>query len=307
MLRVKLLGTIDAVWNALRALETFAQMEDEKSCMTSSQRRARIAVLWLLLTLPSGAPVQAAQGEYVPKSGQPGKDIVWVPTPAVMVDKLLDMAAITSQDYVVDLGSGDGRNVIAAAKRGARAHGIEYDADLVALSKRQAAKEGVADKATFEQADLFVADFSKATVIILFLTPEMNIRLRPKLLDLKPGARIVANSFAIGDWNADRTSVVTANCERWCTARLWIVPARVAGRWRLPQGELVLKQTYQTFSGTMIGPKGSAPLVGRLRGENIFFAAGKTRFTGRVDGDLIKGFARESGQDSEFRAKRIGN
>lgn len=282
-------------------------MEGERFRLTATLRRGLIAIFLLLPALPCDGPVGAAQSEYTPKSGQPGKDIVWVPSPTAMVEKLLDMAAVTSQDYVVDLGSGDGRNVIAAAKRGARAHGIEYDADLVELSKRQAVKEGVGDKTTFEKADIFLADFSKATVIVLFLTPEMNIRLRPKLLDLKPGARIVANTFAIGDWNADQTSVVTADCERWCTARLWIVPAKVAGRWRLPQGELALKQTYQTFSGTMTGPRGATPVVGRLRGENIFFAAGKTRFTGRVAGDVIDGLARESGKDSEFRASRIGN
>jgi hypothetical protein len=144
-------------------------------------------------------------------------------------------------------------------------------------------------------------------VIVLFLTPEMNIRLRPKLLELKPGTRIVANTFAIGDWNADQTWIAATNCERWCTARLWIVPAKVAGRWQLPLGELILKQTYQTFSGAMTAPKEAAPVAGRLRGENIFFAVGKTRYTGRVDGNVIEGLARESGKDSEFRAKRTGN
>ena len=162
----------------------------------------------VLFTVVNFAPLhaQTPHNEYTPKSGQPGKDIVWVPSPTVMVEKLLDMARVTPSDYVIDLGSGDGRNVIAAAKRGARAHGIEYDAELVEFSKRAAAKAGVADKATFEKADIFASDFSKATVIVLFLTPEMNIRLRPKLLALKPGARIVANTFAIGDWNADQSS-----------------------------------------------------------------------------------------------------
>src|SRR5690349_18432453 len=141
-----------------------------------------LAVALYLISLISPDPVRAASSDYVPKSGQPGKDIVWMPTPTAMVEKLLDMAQVTSSDYVVDLGSGDGRNVIAAARRGARAHGIEYDADLVEFSKRAAAKAGVGDKATFEKADIFVSDFSKATVVVLFLTPEMNIRLRPKLL-----------------------------------------------------------------------------------------------------------------------------
>ncbi len=279
-------------------------MNIRKFCRTAALRSLVAFFLWLPLLV--NETVRAGDSDYTPKSGQPGKDVVWVPSPMAMVEKLLDMAAVTPQDYVIDLGSGDGRTVIAAAKRGARAHGIEYDGNLVELSKRNATKESVGDKATFEEADVFAADFSKATVIVLFLTPEMNIRLRPKLLDLKPGTRIVANTFGIGDWNADRTSTIAGNCERWCLARLWIVPAKVAGRWRLPQGELILKQNYQTFSGTMTGAGGALPVAGRVRGGNIFFAAGKTRFTGRVDGDSIEGIARIAGKDREFRAKRIG-
>jgi SAM-dependent methyltransferase len=218
-----------------------------------------------------------------------------------MVQKMLDMAAVTASDYVVDLGSGDGRNVIAAAKRGARAHGIEYDADLVEYAKRLAAKEGVGDRATFERGDVFLADFAKATVVVIFLTPEMNRRLRPKLLDLKPGARVVANTFAIGDWNPDHIDSVSAGCEKFCTARLWVVPAKVAGTWTLAQGELTIKQSYQSFSGTLKSADGTAPVTGRLRGDQISFRAGKTQFTGRVDGSVIEGFARTAGVDSRFR------
>lgn len=223
-----------------------------------------------------------------------------------MVEKLLDMAHVTAQDYVFDLGSGDGRSVIAAAKRGARAHGIEYDAGLVALSRREAAKSAVGDKATFEQADVFSSDFSRATVVFLFLTPEMNIRLRPRLLDLRPGTRIVANTFGLGDWNADRTSVIGDGCERWCTARLWIVPAKIAGRWKFDERELILKQNYQTFSGTMKSSGATMSIAGRLRGENIFFAGGKTQFTGRVAGQVIEGLERTAGKDRPFKALRIG-
>jgi hypothetical protein len=222
-----------------------------------------------------------------------------------MVEKLLDMAAVTPRDVVIDLGSGDGRTVIAAAKRGARAHGIEYDAALVELSKRNAAKEGVGDRATFERGDVFERDFGKASVIVLFLTPEMNVRLRPRLLDLNPGTRIVANTFGIGDWNADRTATITGHCERWCTVRLWVVPAKVAGIWKMPLGVLTLKQAYQTFSGALKSPDGSASVAGRVQGENVFFAGGKTRFTGRVNGDVIEGIARTVGKDSKFRARRV--
>jgi SAM-dependent methyltransferase len=246
----------------------------------------------------------AEESDYTPKSGQPGKDIVWVPNPTAMVEKLLDMARITPDDYVVDLGSGDGRNVIAAARRGARAHGIEYNPELVEYSKRLAARENVSDRATFEQGDVFQTDFSKATVIVLFLSPEMNIKLRPRLLDLKPGTRIVANTFAIGDWNADDTETVAGSCEHFCTARLWYVPAKVAGRWKLPRGELIFKQTYQTFSGTLRSDRAVFPITGRLRADQIAFGAGGTQYTGRVNGNVIEGFARTGGVDSQFRAMR---
>lgn len=248
---------------------------------------------------------RAAEGEYAPQVGQPGKDVVWVPNPSVMVDKLLDMADVTAKDYVVDLGSGDGRNVIAAAKRGARAHGIEYNPDLVEFSKRLAAKEGLSSRATFEKADLFAADFSKATVVILFLLPEMNIKLRPKLLDLRPGTRIVANTFAIGDWNPDETASVEGECNSFCTGRLWYVPAKVAGAWKLPQGELRFEQTYQTVSGTLKTASGTVPVTGKLRGDQIQFSTSETQFTGRVAGNAIEGFARTSGKDAKFRATRV--
>jgi hypothetical protein len=263
---------------------------------------ATLAVIFLTFLVVT--PAQPAQNGYQPKSGQPGKDVVWVPNPDVMVQKMLDMAGVTAQDFVVDLGSGDGRNVIAAAKRGARSHGIEYDPDLVELSKRLASKERVSDRASFERGDVFQADFGKATVVVLFLTPEMNIRLRPKLLNLKPGSRIVANTFAIGDWNPDETFNASDNCERFCTARLWVVPAKVGGTWKLPQGELVLKQAYQTFSGTLVGASGAAAIAGRLRGEQINFSGGGTQYSGRVDGNGIEGFARTAGVDTKFRATR---
>ena len=247
----------------------------------------------------------AAQADYVPKSGQLGKDVVWVGNPEAMVQKMLDMAGVMPSDFVVDLGSGDGRNVIAAAKRGAHAHGIEYDPDLVEFSKRQARKEGVSDKTSFERGDVFLSDFSKATVVVLFLTPEMNRRLRPKLLSLKPGARVVANTFAIGDWNPDQISNDVSGCERFCTARLWFVPAKVSGTWKLPQGELTLTQVYQTFRGTLKNGDGVLPIAGRLRGDQVNFHAGKTQFTAQVESNVMEGFARTAGIDSKFRASRI--
>ena len=143
--------------------------------------------------------------EYQPEVGQDGKDVIWVPTPQALVDKMLDMAKVTPKDYVIDLGSGDGRTVITAAKRGSKALGIEYNPDMVELSKRNAAKEGVSDKATFVKADLFESDFSQAQVITMFLLSSINLKLRPKILDLKPGTRIVSNTFDMGDWKPDQT------------------------------------------------------------------------------------------------------
>ena len=259
-------------------------------------------VSFVSLVLPATAYTGAAQDDYAPKVGQPGKDVVWVPNPTAMVERLLDMAKVTPKDYVIDLGSGDGRNVIAAAKRGARAHGIEYNPDLVELSKREAKKEGVSGRVSFEIADLFKSDFSKATVVILFLLQEMNVKLRPKLLDLKPGTRIVANTFALGDWSADETSIVADSCEHWCTGRMWIVPAKVAGTWKLAQGELTVNQNYQTFSGMLKSTNGAMPVNGRLRGDQIVFSDGRTQYTARVEGNVMEGFARTSGVDNKFRA-----
>jgi SAM-dependent methyltransferase len=264
-----------------------------------------VTFCYLFLTALAFPPNTLAAADYAPKSGQPGKDVVWVGNPEVMVQKMLDIAGVTENDFVVDLGSGDGRNVIAAAKRGARAHGIEYDPDLVAFSKRAAAKERVSDKATFERGDVFVADFTKATVVVLFLTPEMNIRLRPRLLNLKPGTRVVANTFTIGDWNPDQIFNVAESCERFCSARLWFVPARVNGTWKLAADQLLLKQTYQTFSGSLKRDAGTLPVSGRLRGEQINFYTAKTQYTGRVDGDVMEGFARAAGIDDKFRATRV--
>lgn len=269
-------------------------------------RRWRVQVgAGVLALIFAGFSLSLAGESYQPKSGQLGKDVVWVGNPESMVQKMLDVAAVTPQDYVIDLGSGDGRNVIAAAKRGARAHGIEYNGELVELAKSLAAKERVSDRATFERGDIFAADFSKASVVVLFLTPEMNIRLRPKLLALKAGARVVANTFAIGDWNPDQSFTTSDNCEKFCSGRLWVVPAKVAGMWKLPQGELVIKQNYQSFSGTLTSGNGAVPIAGRLRGDQIAFTASGTQYTGKVEGAVIEGFARKSGVDSKFRGTLI--
>lgn len=186
-------------------------------------------ILPLLLAF-SLVPAASAQEGYKPRVGQEGKDSVWVPTSPELVEKMLDMAKVTKDDYVIDLGSGDGRMVIAAAKRGARALGVEYNADMVKLSQQAAKEAGVADRATFVQGDMFEADISKATVLALFLLPDNLRRLEPKFRALRPGTRIVVNSFGIPDWTPDETETLTENCTNWCTAMLYRIPPKVGGQ-----------------------------------------------------------------------------
>jgi precorrin-6B methylase 2 len=213
-----------------------------------------------------------------------------VPTSDALVNKMLDMAKVTPRDFVMDLGSGDGRTVIAAAKRGAKAMGIEYNTDMVALSKRNAEKAGVTRSATFVKADLFETDFSQATVITMFLLPEINLKLRPKILALKPGTRVVSNTFTMGEWQADETAELReeAGCSSWCTALLWVVPARAAGRYTLPDGELVLKQDFQMLSGTLRGASGPVTVEGRVRGEEVSFKANGKSYRGRMNGTKLE-------------------
>jgi SAM-dependent methyltransferase len=163
---------------------------------------------------------------FTPTVGQAGKDVVWVPTPQALVEKMLDMAKVTPKDFVIDLGSGDGRNVIAAAKRGARALGVEYEAQLVSIARKNAQAAGVADKAKFVQGDMFEADISQATVFALFLLPDNLRRLKPKFEKLKPGTRIVTNGFEIDGWEAKEIARIDKDCGGWCTAYLYILPAK---------------------------------------------------------------------------------
>jgi len=232
----------------------------------------------------------ATDRPFEPVVGQEGKDVVWVPTPYTLVEKMLDLAKVTPQDYVMDLGSGDGRNIIAAAKRGARATGVEYNPDMVELSRRTAEKAGVSDKATFVQGDMYEADISQATVMALFLLPENMRRLTPKFLALKPGSRIVANAFGIDGWEPDRTERIEGDCGSWCTALLFIVPAKVAGTWKLPQGELALEQKFQVISGTLSSGGKKVPITnGRMNGDQITFAVGGVTYVGQVKGDTMLG------------------
>jgi hypothetical protein len=251
----------------------------------------------------------SVSSEYEPSVGQEGKDVIWVPTCQVLVDQMLNMAKVTPQDHLIDLGSGDGRLVITAAKRGTRALGIEYNPDMVELSKRNAAKEGVSDKAQFIKADIFESDFSQATVITMFLLESINLRLRPQILNLRSGTRIVSNTFTMGEWKADQTFDVDdkKNCSDYSTAYLWIVPAKVVGVWNLPQGELTLKQTFQTFSGTLKSGVNRLPVTnGKLDGDLISFSVGNVRYTGRVSGSTMEGTYESAGRTDQWKATKVG-
>jgi methyltransferase family protein len=256
-----------------------------------------------LALMPVAASAQLPP-EFEPQVGQSGKDVIWVPTPQGLVDKMLDMAKVGPGDYVIDLGSGDGRTVITAAKRGATALGIEYNPDMVALSKRNAEKAGVTDKATFANADIFASDFSKATVITLFLLPRLNLKLRPTILAMPPGTRVVSNSFDMDDWKPDRTEVADG-CMGYCRAHLWIVPAKVGGSWQLGSGELTLEQSFQVVTGTLTVGTVASPLKdAKLEGDRISFTAGDTRYTGQVKGGSMEGTSVSGAQETKWQATR---
>ncbi len=234
---------------------------------------------------------------YKPSVGQSGKDVVWVPTSQALVDRMLDMAELTPRDHLVDLGSGDGRLVITAAKRGASARGIEFNPDLVALSRRTAQAEGVGNRARFDQGDIFKSDFSNATVVTLFLLPDLNLRLRPTLLNMKPGTRVVSNTFTMDDWEPDETAQVTQGCAGHCTAYKWVIPAKVQGTWRMGDKQLVLTQKYQMVEGTLREEGASTPISeGRIAGTKITFVAGDQRYTGEISGRTMQGTTEGGGR-----------
>jgi hypothetical protein len=270
--------------------------------------RQSLFVLCLSILAAGVIARAAASAEYEPMVGQEGKDVIWVPTCQALVDKMLDMAKVTPQDYVIDLGSGDGRTVITAAKRGARALGIEYNPDMVELSKRNAAKEGVSDRAQFVKADLFESDFSQGTVITMFLMPEINLKLRPQILNFKPGTRIVSNSFNMGEWIPDETATMDSkeDCGFYNTANFWIVPAKVAGTWKFSQGELALTQNFQMISGTLISGTNPVPIMdGKLTGDLITFRAGNANYRGRVVGSTIQGTVESGGSTTVWTATQV--
>jgi Methyltransferase domain len=265
----------------------------------------------LLLSL--FAAVAAAQ--FQPQVGQAGKDVIWVPTPDDVVERMLTMAQVTPQDYVWDLGAGDGKIAIMAAKKfGARATGIEYNPDMVKHANTNAQNAGVAGsgagKATIRHGDIFATDFSQATVVTLYLLPALNMKLRPQLLSMRPGTRVVSHSFSMEDWEADEISTLDGR-----RAYFWLVPASVMGGWNLDAGaqklEMNLEQTFQKVSGTVtLGPIHAGLRDARLRGTSISFAfldqKGVRRdFTGRVNGGKMEGsFRDEKGAEGKWTATK---
>ena len=243
----------------------------------------------MALMVACATTAAAQQKPFEPTVGQAGKDVVWVPTPPELVEKMMDMAQVGPNDIVMDLGSGDGRNIIAAAKRGATAIGVEFNPDMVALSNRIAKEAGVAGKATFVEGDMFTADISKATVMALFLLPDNLRKLSDKFMNLRPGSRLVLNTFAIPDWEADVTETIQGECVSWCTSLLYYVPAKVAGTWKTAQGELMLNQSFQNVTGTLTQNGKSVNVTGKLRGDQISLTAGSVQLNGRVAGDRIEG------------------
>lgn len=273
-------------------------------------KKSILSLSLLVISLLFFSLTAAQQKEFKPVEGQPGKDVIWLPTAPALVEKMLDLAKVTPQDYVIDLGSGDGRLVIAAAKRGARALGIEYDPDMVELSKRNAEKEGVSDRAKFIRADIFESDFSEATVITMFLLPELNLRLRPQILKLKPGTRIVSNTFDMGDWVADEVVTLKEgwDCSYYCTALLWIVPANVEGRWKFLNGELIINQRYQKISGIFkSGPQNIIISNGQIRGEEINFNLGNINYKGIISKNTMEGTFRGGRKTGQWSAIKISN
>jgi SAM-dependent methyltransferase len=249
-----------------------------------------VAALAFVLAFQQAQPPPTPTAKpWEPTSGMAGKDVVWVPSTPEMVEKMLDIAKVTPQDFVMDLGSGDGRMIIAAAKRGANALGVEYTPEMVEYSRRKAKEAGVPDKAQFVQGDMYVADISKATVLALFLLPHNLDKMKDKFLALKPGSRIVLNTYEITGWEGDERYTMEGNCSSWCTVILHYVPAQVAGAWRIGNNTLTLAQEFQMVTGDYAAGGSTSKVTGRLKGEEITLTVGGVEYTGKVTGDRIQG------------------
>jgi hypothetical protein len=280
---------------------------------TGFKRGTAVAIAGALLALTAAADARdrkECDKDYKPQVGQSGKDVVWVPTPDELVQRMLRMAKVTSQDLVYDLGAGDGKIAIAAGKLGATAVGIEYNPDMARLAQCYVQADGMGGKVKIIQGDIFKEDFSKATVVTMYLLPELNLRLRPTILAMKPGTRVTSHQFTMGDWEADETAEMD-----YRTAYLWIVPAKVEGTWTLrdqggAQYTVNLAQKFQKISGDVSVGGNKQPLVGAtLRGDEIKFAfndeKGVTRtLTGTVRGNEINGVLKGGGAETKVTGRK---
>jgi hypothetical protein len=273
--------------------------------MLSFPRHTILTSLFVAAVLTGPTQAQTTTTEFKPQVGQAGKDVIWVPTPKSLVEKMLKMAEVKPTDTLFDLGSGDGITVITAAKQfGVRATGIEYNPDMVELAKRNAQREGVSDKAEFIRGDIFATDFSKATVLTMYLLPYLNLKLRPTILGMKPGTRVVSHAFTMDDWAPDQTDSTEGR-----TAYLWIVPAKVEGKWSLGTGSVEFKQKFQDIEGTYTTSDGMTYRLTQtnLRGDQINFNAGSASYTGRVSGPVMQGSmrSRPDAQGSSWSATLV--
>lgn len=262
----------------------------------------------------------SATGGHAPRLGQAGKDVMWLPTPDAAVERMLRMAEVRAADRVVDLGSGDGKIAIAAGRDfGARASGLEFDARMVELSVRRAREAGVSDRVDFRRADIFATDFGDATVVTMYLLPELNLRLRPILFRMAPGTRVVSHSFTMGDWPPDETAAVGS-----ATLHLWRVPANAAGTWRVRSttpsgasgapGEFRFTQRFQQIAGAAsFGPLTASAVRPELSGDALSFAVRDgdgilVQVRARVAGDRMTGtLARATGEPFALAAERMGD
>ncbi len=272
-----------------------------------------LAAILAAAAFVAAPPAHAQQREFQPQVGQQGKDVVWVPTPDEVVERMLAMAQTKPVDYVIDLGAGDGKIAIAAAKKfGARSLGVEYNPDMVRHAQRNAQGAGVLGRAQILQGDIFATDFSQATVLTLYLLPSLNMKLRPQILTMRPGTRVVAHAFNMEDWEPDEVSDVEGR-----RTFLWIVPANVTGRWAMEVSnggnsekfDLRLDQRYQKIEGAaLLGSVEAGLREPRLNGSNISFAyvdnMGVRRdLTGRVAGGRMEGsFRADGGQEGRWTA-----
>ncbi|MFD1712307.1 class I SAM-dependent methyltransferase [Ottowia sp. GY511] len=279
---------------------------------------ALVASGWLSSQPALAQAPTSESGSYQPQRGQFGKDVIWIPTPDVQVNRMLRLAQLTPQDFLIDLGSGDGKIVIAAAREGAQGLGIEYNPDMVQLSRRLAAQAGVGERARFEKADIFESDFSRATVITMYLLPHLNLRLRPRIMALKPGTRVVSHEFRMGRWQPDETSRVGH-----AAVHLWLVPANAGGDWELSFSQrtgpvtvkLHVEQTFQDFRGTLTFAQFQTGVrEPKVAGSQIRFGfidedGHLRRFVGHLSGDEMRGVVYDltaNGARTPFAGRRTG-